>query len=72
MDMGKRFDPRMMLGAGIALLALGLAVSLLLAVAGVFLLVTSARGAGVWAMFRGPLWRDHVTVDAVVQPVALW
>ena len=36
-----------------ALLALGLAVSLLLAVAGVFLLVMSARGGGVWAMFAG-------------------
>ena len=35
------------------LLALGMAVSLLLAVAGVFLLVMSARGGGVWAMFAG-------------------
>jgi hypothetical protein len=36
-----------------ALLALGLGVSLMLAVAGVFLLVMSARGGGVWAMFAG-------------------
>ena len=30
-----------------------MAVSLLLAIAGVFLLIMSARGGGMWAMFAG-------------------